>query len=59
MRSARFSSPLGVQDFQKRTSVVECTAEAGAQLARVAAVLARAEGLTAHARAAELRLKAR
>ncbi|MBI1732228.1 MAG: histidinol dehydrogenase [Gammaproteobacteria bacterium] len=54
-RSARFSSALGVQDFQKRTSVTQCTAAAAAQLGRIASVLARAEGLTAHARAAEYR----
>jgi histidinol dehydrogenase len=57
MRTARFSSPLGVPDFQKRTSVVQCTPKAGAALARIASVLARAEGLTAHARAAEYRAK--
>ena len=54
-RSARFSSPLGVYDFQKRSSLLECTAAAAAKLARTASTLARAEGLTAHARAAELR----
>ena len=56
-RTARFSSPLGVYDFQKRTSVVECTPESASRLAETATVLARAEGLTAHARAAELRIK--
>jgi len=56
-RSARFSSPLGVYDFQKRSSIIEVS-EAGAQtLGPVAATLAHGEGLTAHARAAELRLK--
>jgi histidinol dehydrogenase len=56
-RSARFSSPLGVYDFQKRTSLIEVSA-AGAQfLGPIAATLAHGEGLTAHARAAELRLK--
>jgi len=55
-RSARFSSPLGVYDFQKRSSLTRCSAEAGATLAKTASVLARAEGLTAHARAAEYRL---
>jgi histidinol dehydrogenase len=55
-RSARFSSPLGVYDFQKRTSLIEVS-EAGAQLlGPIAATLAHGEGLTAHARAAELRL---
>ena len=56
-RTARFSSPLGVYDFQKRTSLVECTPESASRLAETATVLARAEGLTAHARAAELRIK--
>jgi histidinol dehydrogenase len=56
-RSARFSSPLGVYDFQKRSSLIEVS-EAGAQtLGPIAATLAYGEGLTAHARAAELRLK--
>ena len=55
--TARFSSPLGVYDFQKRSSLIEVS-EAGAQvLGRTASVLAHGEGLTAHARAAELRLK--
>jgi len=54
-RTARFSSPLGVYDFQKRSSLVQCSPETGALLGRVASVLARAEGLTAHARAAEYR----
>ena len=58
-RSARFSSPLGVYDFQKRTSLIQCGEEAGAYLGRIASVLARAEGLTAHARAAEYRSKPR
>ncbi|MES2017048.1 MAG: histidinol dehydrogenase [Pseudomonadota bacterium] len=56
-RTARFSSPLGVYDFQKRSSVI-FVSEAGAQtLGRVAAELAYGEGLQAHARSAELRLK--
>jgi histidinol dehydrogenase len=56
-RTARFSSPLGVYDFQKRSSVL-MVSEAGAQtLGRVAAELAYGEGLQAHARSAELRLK--
>ncbi|WBY03509.1 histidinol dehydrogenase [Ramlibacter tataouinensis] len=55
--TARFSSPLGVYDFQKRSSLIEVS-EAGAQrLGRIAAELARGEGLQAHARAAEMRLK--
>ncbi|HEY5800474.1 MAG TPA: histidinol dehydrogenase, partial [Burkholderiaceae bacterium] len=56
-RTARFSSPLGVYDFQKRSSMIEVS-EAGAQtLGRVAAELAYGEGLQAHARSAELRFK--
>jgi histidinol dehydrogenase len=55
--TARFSSPLGVYDFQKRSSLIEVS-EAGAQvLGKVAAELAYGEGLQAHARAAEMRLK--
>ncbi|MDB5892371.1 MAG: hisD [Polaromonas sp.] len=55
--TARFSSPLGVYDFQKRSSIIEVS-EAGAQtLGRIAAELAYGEGLQAHARAAEMRLK--
>ncbi|TGD72111.1 histidinol dehydrogenase [Mangrovimicrobium sediminis] len=55
--SARFFSPLGVYDFQKRSSVIMCS-DAGVQaLGKVASTLARGESLTAHARAAELRLK--
>lgn len=54
--TARFSSPLGVYDFQKRSSLIEVS-EAGAQvLGKIAAELAYGEGLQAHARAAELRL---
>ena len=56
-RSARFSSPLGVHDFQKQSSIIQCRAGAVAGIARTAATLARAEGLSAHARSAELRLK--
>ncbi|HRD33611.1 MAG TPA: histidinol dehydrogenase [Rhodocyclaceae bacterium] len=57
MRSARFSSPLGVYDFQKRTSIIEIS-EAGAQtLGRVASILAHGEGLQAHARSAEMRIR--
>lgn len=55
--TARFSSPLGVYDFQKRSSLIGFT-EAGAdRMGRVASVLARGEGLTAHARSAEYRIK--
>ena len=56
-RTARFSSPLGVYDFQKRSSLVECSAASASELARTATVLARAEGLSAHARSAALRMK--
>lgn len=55
--TARFSSPLGVYDFQKRTSVIGCTSASATVLSGVAATLARAEGLTAHARSAEYRSK--
>jgi histidinol dehydrogenase len=56
-RTARFSSPLGVYDFQKRSSIIHVS-EAGAQtLGKVAAELAYGEGLQAHARSAEYRLK--
>ncbi|MEM7251743.1 MAG: histidinol dehydrogenase [Pseudomonadota bacterium] len=54
-RTARFSSPLGVYDFQKRTSVIHCSASAASELAGVAGRLARGEGLVAHALAAEIR----
>jgi histidinol dehydrogenase len=56
MRTARFSSPLGVYDFQKRTSMVEISAQGAQQLGTIAATLAAGEQLPAHARAAELRL---
>ncbi len=55
-RTARFSSPLGVYDFQKRTSLIHCSPAGAATLGCTAAVLARGEGLTAHARSAELRV---
>ena len=56
-RTARFSSPLGVYDFQKRSSIIKAS-KAGAQtLGKVAATLARAEGLEAHAQSADFRLK--
>lgn len=55
--TARFSSPLGVYDFQKRTSIIHCSARGADTLGRVAAVLARGESLTAHARSAEYRVK--
>jgi histidinol dehydrogenase len=56
-RTARFSSPLGVYDFQKRSSVIGVSPAAARRLGREAATLARAEGLEAHARSAELRGK--
>jgi histidinol dehydrogenase len=55
--TARFSSPLGVYDFQKRTSVIGVSREGAAKLGRLAAVLADGEGLWAHKRAAEMRFK--
>jgi len=55
--TARFASPLGVYDFQKRTSVIRCSASGAAALARIATPLAVAEGLDAHARAAEARVQ--
>lgn len=55
--TARFSSPLGVYDFQKRSSVIYCSPQGADQLGRVAATLARGEGLEAHARSAEYRVK--
>ena len=57
MRSARFSSPLGVYDFQKRTSILDISEEGAQKLGRIASVLAHGEGLQAHARSAEMRLK--
>ncbi|RMS57206.1 hypothetical protein ALP65_03699 [Pseudomonas aeruginosa] len=54
--TARFSSPLGVYDFQKRSSIINCSAEGASVLGRTASVLARGESLTAHARSAEYRI---
>lgn len=54
--TARFSSPLGVYDFQKRTSVIEASKEAATTLGEVAVAIAEAEGLVAHQRAAEVRI---
>ncbi|HEY0634902.1 MAG TPA: histidinol dehydrogenase, partial [Gammaproteobacteria bacterium] len=56
-RTARFSSPLGVYDFQKRSSLILCSADGASQLGKTASCLARGEGLTAHARSAEYRIK--
>jgi histidinol dehydrogenase len=55
--TARFSSPLGVYDFQKRSSVIEVSEQGAQVLGRIASELAHGEGLQAHARAAEMRLK--
>ena len=55
--TARFSSPLGVYDFQKRSSLIEVSEQGAQVLGRIASVLARGEGLQGHARAAEMRLK--
>mgnify|MGYP003148315726 FL=1 len=55
--TARFSSPLGVYDFQKRSSLIMCSAEGASTLGKTASVLARGESLTAHARSAEYRIK--
>jgi histidinol dehydrogenase len=55
--TARFSSPLGVYDFQKRTSVIGVSREAARKLGRVAVTLAEGEGLSAHARAAQMRFE--
>ncbi len=56
-RTARFSSPLGVYDFQKRSSVIRVSQEGARRLGAVAAELARGEGLLAHAKSAEYRMK--
>jgi histidinol dehydrogenase len=55
--TARFSSPLGVYDFQKRTSIIQCSPAGASTLGEVASVLARGESLTAHARSAEMRIQ--
>jgi len=55
--TARFSSPLGVYDFQKRSSILHFSEQGASELGKVASVLARGEGLTAHARSAEYRIK--
>lgn len=54
--TARFSSPLGVYDFQKRSSIISCSESGAAVLGKTAAVLARSEGLEAHAASAEARI---
>ncbi|MSP28746.1 MAG: histidinol dehydrogenase [Methylococcales bacterium] len=55
--TARFSSPLGVYDFQKRTSLINCSEHGASELGKTASILARGEHLTAHARSAEYRIK--
>jgi histidinol dehydrogenase len=55
--TARFSSPLGVYDFQKRSSLIMFSQDGASEMGKVASVLARGEGLTAHARSAEYRIK--
>jgi histidinol dehydrogenase len=55
--TARYSSPLGVYDFQKRSSIIQCSAAGASELGKTASVLARGESLTAHARSAEYRIK--
>lgn len=59
MRSARFSSPLGVYDFQKRTSLIQVSEAGARKLGRIASVLAHGEGLQAHARSAEYRVESK
>ncbi len=54
-RTARFSSPLGTRDFQKCSSIIRCTPAGARGLAKIASILAKGEGLTAHALSAELR----
>ena len=56
-RTARFSSPLGVYDFQKRSSLIMVSQDGAQKLGKIASVLAHGEGLTAHAKSAEYRLK--
>jgi histidinol dehydrogenase len=56
-RTARFSSPLGVYDFQKRTSLIQVSAAGADELGKIAATLAYGEGLQAHARSAEFRIR--
>jgi histidinol dehydrogenase len=55
-RTARFSSPLGVYDFQKRSSLIGCSAYGASDLGKIASTLARGEGLIAHAKSAEYRI---
>ena len=57
LRVRRFSSPLGVYDFQKRSSIIMCSPEGASELGKTASILARGESLEAHARSAEYRVK--
>ncbi|HET8711887.1 MAG TPA: histidinol dehydrogenase, partial [Spongiibacteraceae bacterium] len=57
--TARFSSPLGVYDFQKRSSLIYCSAQGAQPLAQIASTLAHGETLTAHARSAEMRIQSK
>ena len=57
--TARFSSPLGVYDFQKRSSLINCSGQGASELGKVASLLARGESLTAHARSAEYRIRSK
>jgi histidinol dehydrogenase len=54
--TVRFSSPLGVYDFQKRSSIIHCSEEGASVLGKTASILARSESLTAHAQSAEFRI---
>jgi len=54
--TARFASPLGVYDFQKRSSIIECSHAGASELGKVASILARSESLPAHAQSAEFRI---
>ena len=56
-RTARFSSPLGVYDFQKRSSLIQVSQQGAAKLGKIASILAHGEGLQAHAKSAEYRFK--
>lgn len=55
--TARYSSPLGVYDFQKRSSLINCSEDGASELGKTASILARGESLTAHAQSAEYRIK--
>jgi len=56
-RTARFSSPLGVYDFQKRSSLIGCSAQGASELGKISRVLAEGEGLFAHAASAGYRIR--